>query len=774
LWLNSHLVEYASSASMLRVGDRIVNADGTEILGSQLDELLEQASELSNPEVTLYVIRDGFLQPLTMTLFVTRDPWIIFTSTAPVVVALLFWVVGFLVFVFSRRAQSQSWRFWFFCLLMCGILASGGSVGWPAQLFPPLVMFFTPLTLDFHASFPLQQPRPGKRLLSVAYAIAVLFAALLLLATFGGERFPLDSFPMALRVLLSSFYLAWLLLGLLGTLYLLMRAFRQRGLPGPSYKLGVVLVSAMVGILPLLALSILPEQLTGRTLVPYPVALIALVAIPLGYGYAIMRFRLIAMERYISRTATAISLVLLLSSLYYLVIALLIRRFPELDREEPAVQLVLILASIVLFNALYPPLRTRIDNLFYGGWYDYSSVITTVANRLDRPQDIESLAQSLSDAILGAMRVHWVTLILPEQGEREAAIGFAGQLADRFELNYPLADNQVLAALHERRHPISRFELLEQIGPQAKYGDSRHWLDHEDATLFVPIYGLSETLGLLILGPKYGGDQFDENDLRILEVVARQASIAFQNAQLIEELQVQARENEAYQRQVLHVREEERRRLARELHDQVIQALIGLRYGLSHIQNSSAEFGNGQSSKLRAGMDGLQADVGQLVQITRNICLDLRPPAVDLGLVPSIRSLVNRFELAGGITVEFNIDGDRAIPVPEDVALCLFRCTQEALQNIVKHAQASKVNIDLTMAPDTISLVIFDDGVGFKPPSRLGILMRDNHFGLVGMREQVELLEGSFLLDSAAAAGTTLRIQLPLALGEDISIIESK
>ena len=112
LWLNSHLVEYASSASMLRVGDRIVNADGTEILGSQLDELLEQASELSNPEVTLYVIRDGFLQPLTMTLFVTRDPWIIFTSTAPVVVALLLWVLVVLKVTTSASKPSLTARAW--------------------------------------------------------------------------------------------------------------------------------------------------------------------------------------------------------------------------------------------------------------------------------------------------------------------------------------------------------------------------------------------------------------------------------------------------------------------------------------------------------------------------------------------------------------------------------------------------------------------------------------------------------------------------------------
>ena len=249
----------------------------------------------------------------------------------------------------------------------------------------------------------------------------------------------------------------------------------------------------------------------------------------------------------------------------------------------------------------------------------------------------------------------------------------------------------------------------------------------------------------------------------------RRASLS-RNAQLIEELQVQALETEAYQRQVLHVREEERRRLARELHDQVIQALIGLRYGLSHIQNQ-AETLNGSSHMLREGMDGLQSEVGQLVQLTRNICLDLRPPAVDLGLVPSIRSLVNRFELAGDMVVVFNIEGERDIPVPEDVALCLFRCTQESLQNVIKHARADSVTIDLLIAPSQVSLAIRDDGVGFSPPDRLGVLMKSNHFGLVGMREQVELMQGHFQVKSARSEGTVVLIDLPLAANREAGLL---
>jgi two-component system sensor histidine kinase DegS len=158
----------------------------------------------------------------------------------------------------------------------------------------------------------------------------------------------------------------------------------------------------------------------------------------------------------------------------------------------------------------------------------------------------------------------------------------------------------------------------------------------------------------------------------------------------------------------------------------------------------------------------LQERIGGLIEITRNLCYDLRSPALDLGLIPSIRSIVSRFEMQGEADVVMSIDGDRAVKVDEDVAVCLFRCAGEALTNIQKHAFADNVQIELKIEPSLVTLMIADDGRGFVVPDRLGSLMEQSHFGLVSMRERLELLGGSFKIDSKPQRGTRLLVCIPL------------
>jgi two-component system, NarL family, sensor histidine kinase DegS len=267
-------------------------------------------------------------------------------------------------------------------------------------------------------------------------------------------------------------------------------------------------------------------------------------------------------------------------------------------------------------------------------------------------------------------------------------------------------------------------------------------------------------MGVLLLSAKYGGDAFDRADMEILEVVARQSSMAFRNVQLIAELETRVRDNEQYQRQIVWLREEERKRVSRELHDQVIQSLVGLKYRVAHIQASLNLPEQNPDSNEKVVL--LQSDIGEMIQMARSLCHDLRPPALDLGLVPSIRSLVTSFEMQAGIEVELVVDGDRSIAISEDVALCLYRCTSEALSNILKHAAADFVQIKLEIEPALVQLVIQDNGRGFALPDRLGSLMKENHFGLVSMRERVELVNGTFLFFSSPGKGVCLEVDIPI------------
>ncbi|MCZ7672483.1 MAG: ATP-binding protein [Chloroflexi bacterium] len=140
----------------------------------------------------------------------------------------------------------------------------------------------------------------------------------------------------------------------------------------------------------------------------------------------------------------------------------------------------------------------------------------------------------------------------------------------------------------------------------------------------------------------------------------------------------------------------------------------------------------------------------------------MRPTALDLGLVPSIRSLAGNYERISGTDVQLVLDGDRGIPINEDVALCLYRCTGEALTNIGKHAKAQEIRITLCINSNIVSLSVMDNGRGFQVPERLGSLMTHNHFGLVGIRERVELLHGDFRIFSNPTIGTCMEVSIPL------------
>jgi two-component system sensor histidine kinase DegS len=249
--------------------------------------------------------------------------------------------------------------------------------------------------------------------------------------------------------------------------------------------------------------------------------------------------------------------------------------------------------------------------------------------------------------------------------------------------------------------------------------------------------------------------------MEILDIVSRQASMAFQNVQLINELKAKAYENEQFQKEILRAREEERKRISRELHDLVIQALVGLKYRIAHVQTAVGITHLGTENYQK--VVDLQEDIADLIQTTRNVCQALRPPALDLGLVPSIRSILSRFEMNSGIEVILLVEGERSIAVAEDIALCLFRCTGEALSNIRRHAAAETVSVQLCLQPEWVNLSIMDDGCGFYVPERLGSLMEDNHFGLVSMRERIELLRGSFAITSHLSRGTELKVSIPLA-----------
>lgn len=201
--------------------------------------------------------------------------------------------------------------------------------------------------------------------------------------------------------------------------------------------------------------------------------------------------------------------------------------------------------------------------------------------------------------------------------------------------------------------------------------------------------------------------------------------------------------------------EVERRRLARELHDDTIQRLIFLNQrvelaAFDHANSSAAS----DLHEMQVVIDGIIGSVRQFIQA-------LRPPYLDeLGLIAALRTLVKKTREGTDLLIEFEATGD-SCRLSESIELALYRIVQSALGNVVQHANASQVVVGLDFRPNVITLKIEDDGDGFENANET-TFVKEGHFGLIGMRERAQLLGASYQMQSTMGEGTTIVVIVPL------------
>jgi signal transduction histidine kinase len=260
--------------------------------------------------------------------------------------------------------------------------------------------------------------------------------------------------------------------------------------------------------------------------------------------------------------------------------------------------------------------------------------------------------------------------------------------------------------------------------------------------LYVPLIARDEGIGVVVAHDKIGPDpRFSDDDLRLAEQFATRAAVAVDQSARVARIALQ---------RVVDAQELERRRLARELHDQTGQELTSVIFGLKAVEEAPDE------ASRAAAVEQVRAQVLETLQDVRRLAVELRPKALDdYGLVAAIERLVQTFAEQVGIRVEFepNLPGGR---LATEVETALYRMVQEALTNIAKHAQAGEVSIVLTRSADTVSAIVEDDGRGFDTrEAREGM-------GLDGMRERLGLLDGKLKIESGPGKGTTLVAEVPV------------
>jgi len=398
--------------------------------------------------------------------------------------------------------------------------------------------------------------------------------------------------------------------------------------------------------------------------------------------------------------------------------------FTEEDQE--LVTLLASQAAVAVENARLYEASTR--------WSRQLQSLNEVGNALATETDLETLLGLVVHHLRELLGARFVAVALPA-GEDELRIAAAaGEGAgDLVGVTMPRADSKSGRVLDRRRS--ERVDSV--IDDPEVYQDVTRRIAARTG-MWVPLIARERVIGVLEVHDKEspGTARFTDDDLRLAETFASRAAVAVDLSQRV------ARDA---LRRVVAAQELERRRLARELHDETGQALTSILLGLKPLEDGPG----------RDAVAELHELVVTALQDVRRLAVELRPKVLDdFGLVPALERLAESFGEQTGLKVDFHsaIGEDR---LPSEVETALFRVVQESLTNVVKHSHANRVSIVLTRRGGGVAVVVEDDGAGFDPADS------GDGIGLLGMRERLALLDGTLDVESSAGQGTTLVAEVP-------------
>jgi signal transduction histidine kinase len=373
-------------------------------------------------------------------------------------------------------------------------------------------------------------------------------------------------------------------------------------------------------------------------------------------------------------------------------------------------------------------------------WSQRLESLNEVGNALATETELQPLLDLVAVRLRELVGARVVAVLLPAGTAqlRFAAIsgaGTAGFLDERVPRHGTLS-GQVLGSANSERVDV------EPGDPPADHDLGGRLTAR--TSIWVPLVVRDRAIGVIAAHDKVAGAgmHFSDDDLRLAETFASRAAVAVDLSERVA--------RDAIQR-VVAAQENERRRLARELHDETGQTLTSVSLGLKSVEERVVD------PTTRQAIADLGRQVTQTMQDVRRIALELRPKVLDdYGLVSALERLTNTFSSQTGIPVdlEAQLGAER---LPTEIETALYRIVQEGLTNVAKHADPTRASVFVTPKNGSVLLVLEDDGGGFDPTN-----IRNGGLGLEGMRERVELLEGRMTIESRRDAGTTLVVEVPV------------
>jgi len=380
-------------------------------------------------------------------------------------------------------------------------------------------------------------------------------------------------------------------------------------------------------------------------------------------------------------------------------------------------------------------------------------LINEIGRRVAAELELDEVLDRATGLVQQSFDYHHVALFIVDRQREEvvlrAAAGYhAARVPESYRLD--LAEGVVGWTV---RHGTTR--LVNDVSTDPYYAGGISGDAATQAELCVPIKVGRETIGVLdVQSPQRNA--FDESDVMVMETLADQIAVAIESARLFEQVRAGNKRLRQLTQQLVSAQEEERRRLSRELHDEAGQALTALKIGLELIQ-----------ADLPVGTGSLRQRMGEAVALTdatmeqiRLLAQDLRPPALDtVGLNPTLEGFCQDFSQRTNLVIDYA--GAQLAGLPEAINIGLYRCLQEALTNVAKHADANQVQVVLSYDGEMVRLSVEDDGQGFGIQDEVSVLGQPAGIGLLGIRERLELLDGGLEIASQPGQGTCLVAHIP-------------
>jgi len=390
--------------------------------------------------------------------------------------------------------------------------------------------------------------------------------------------------------------------------------------------------------------------------------------------------------------------------------------------------------------------------------YRAISALRRVSTAVSRLRDLDAILHIALDSVLAIMsEAIGGILLLDEQTQTLSYRVYRG-LSHGYVQGMRLRLGEGIAGTVAQ---TGNAVLLEDISadPRAASSDLIH-VEGLKAFVSVPLRAKDSVLGVLNVASRRPRS-FTTADMQLVHAIADQLGVAVEQAELYDRLR---KGRERYQRlahNILVAQEEERRRVARELHDETSQTLSGLALSLQALvkmaEKSDAIEGSFKGQLVKAQTMAVQAstEVGRIIH-------ELRPSLLDaLGLVAAIRRYAEDILGPVGIAVQVEAQGNER-PLASEVEMGLFRVAQGSIGNVVKHSRAKNAAVTLDFQPDQLVMRMKDDGVGFNVSELTGVDETGRGGGLFSMKERVKLMGGSCSVESRPGQGTTVTVTVPL------------